>query len=169
MSSAPPPPILLKPLDASYDGQLQAIYDASGEFFARFTGQPAPPQQARQDLSATAADEARHLLGIFLAGELAGVIDLRFDDPEPLDTHLGLVLLVPSHRRQGLGSWALRILEAWLRRDTPTEGVMLSVPAQEHAAQGFFAANGYSFTGQSARVLSGDTRMRLLEMRKSLV
>ena len=167
--SSTPPPILLKPLDASHSSQLQAVYDASAEFFAQSTGQTAPDQEAGADLAAAADDEARHLLGVFLAGELAGVIDLRFDDPQPLDTRLGLVLLVPSHRRQGLGSWALRILEAWLRRDTPTEGVRLSVPAQDHAAQSFFAANGYSFTGQSARVLSGDTRMRLLEMRKSLV
>ena len=147
--SSTPPPILLKPLDASYSSQLQAIFAASAEFFAQSTGQTAPDQQAAADLAAAADDEARHLLGVFLAGELAGVIDLRFDDPQPLDTHLGLVLLVPSHRRQGYGTWALRILEAWLRRDTPTEGVILSVPAQHHAAQGFFAANGYSFTGQS--------------------
>ena len=111
----------------------------------------------------------RHLLGIFLDDELIGVIDLRFDDPQPLETQVGLILLSPSHRRQELGTWALRILEAWLRRDTPTEGVVVSVPAQDHAAQGFFVANGYSFTGQSARVLTGDTRMRLLEMRKNFV
>ena len=107
-------------------------------------------------------------MGIFLAGELAGVIDLRFDDPEPLDTYIGLILLAPSHRRQGNGTWALRILEAWLRRDTPTEGVVVSVPAPDHAAQSFLASNGYSFTGQSTRMLAGDRRMRLLQMRKNL-
>lgn len=169
MSSAPVPPILLKPLDANHSSQLQAVYDASTDYFAQFASQPVPEQQAKQDLAAVATDEARHLLGIFLSGDLTGVIDLRFDDPEPLDTQLGLILLSPSHRRQGNGTWALRILEAWLRRDTPTEGVLVSVPAQDHAAQSFFAANGYSFTGQSTRVLTGDTRMRLLQMCKNLV
>ena len=163
-----PPPILLQPLDPSHSDQLQSIFDASPEFFALIADRPAPALQASQDLAAAAADGARHLLGIFLAGELAGVIDLRFDDPEPPDTYIGLILLAPTHRRQGNGTWALRILEAWLRRDTPTEGVVVSVPAPDHAAQSFFASNGYSFTGQSTRMLAGDRRMRLLQMRKNL-
>jgi exonuclease VII large subunit len=61
------------------------------------------------------------------------------------------------------------MLEAWLRRDTPTEAVVVAVPAQDRAAQSFFQANGYAFTGETARVLAGNTRLRLLKMRKSLV
>lgn len=168
MSSQQPPPLLLKPLDAGHCESLQAVYDASAGFFVQFVGQPAAQQQATHDLAAATADDARHLLGIFLADELVGAIDLRFADPEPLDTRLGLILLTPACRGQALGSWALRILEAWLRRDTPTEGVVVSVPAQDHNAQRFFAANGYLFTGQSTRILTTEVRMRLLEMRKRL-
>ncbi len=99
---------------------------------------------------------------------MIGVIDLRLAYPEPHDVSIGLILLAEPQRRQGLGTWALRILEAWLSRDTPTEAVIAAVPAQDHAAQGFFQANGYTFTGQSMRVLTGSSRSRLLEMRKSL-
>ncbi|MEI2689310.1 MAG: hypothetical protein V9H69_06180 [Anaerolineae bacterium] len=49
---------------------------------------------------------------------------------------IGLILLAKAQRRQGLGSWALRMLEAWLTRDTPTEAVVVAVPAQNHSGPG---------------------------------
>lgn len=100
---------------------------------------------------------------------MIGLLDLRLAYPEPFDVSIGLILLAEGQRHQRLGSWALRMLEAWLTRDTPTEAVVVAVPAQNHAAQAFFTANGYTYTGQSTRVLAGSTRLRLLEMRKSLV
>lgn len=100
---------------------------------------------------------------------MIGLLDLRLAYPEPFDVSIGVILLAEAHRRQGLGSWALRMLETWLRRDTPTEAVIAAVPAQDHAAQAFFRANGYLYTGQSTRVLVGSSRPRLLEMRKNLV
>lgn len=164
---ASPPPIRLHPLDPGQAPLLQAVYDASGDYFRQSSGQPAAADQAAADLQASGQDEARHILGIFWEGDMVGVIDLRFGDPGPLDTRLGLILLAPDHRRRGIGSLALRILEAWLARDTPVEQVVVAVQANDHAAQGFFLANGYTFTGQSTRVLAGDTRIRLLEMHKA--
>ena len=99
---------------------------------------------------------------------MIGVIDLRLASPEPFDVHIGLLLLAEPHRRQGLGSWALRILEEWLRQATPTEAVVVAIPAQDHAAQAFFTAHGYTFTGHSTRVLAAEQRTRLLTMRKPL-
>lgn len=99
---------------------------------------------------------------------MIGVIDLRLASPGPFDVAIKLILLAKPHRRQGLGTWALRILDAWLRRDTPTEAVVVAVPAQDHAAQAFFRANGHTFTGETTRVLTGEQRTRLLVMRKSL-
>lgn len=100
---------------------------------------------------------------------MVGLLDLRLAYPGPFDVSVGLILLVEGQRRQGLGTWALRMLETWLARDTPTEAVLAAVPAQDHAAQAFFLANDYVFTGQATRVLVGSSRPRLLEMRKNLV
>lgn len=169
MASPPSPPILLQPLAARDSLALQAIYDASASDFSLLAGQPAPAQQASHDLTAADEDEARHILGIFLNDALAGVIDLRFGEPGPQDTRLGLILLAPEHRRRGLGRWALRILEAWLARDTPVERVVVAVQANNYAAQRFFLANGYAFTGESTRLLLASGRLRLLEMHKNLV
>lgn len=163
------PPLTLRPLSLADAPALQTVYQASAEFFLDRGSGPPDPVQAEADLAAAAAEDGRFLLGMLLRESMIGLLDLRLAHPEPFDVSVGLILLAEAHRRQGLGSWALRMLETWLRRDTPTEAVIAAVPAQDHAAQAFFRANGYLYTGQSARVLVGSSRPRLLEMRKSLV
>ncbi|HSN77990.1 MAG TPA: GNAT family N-acetyltransferase [Anaerolineae bacterium] len=164
-----PPPLTLHPLSSTGAPELQAVYQAGADYFLRTADEQPYHPQAQDGLDPSAADEGRFLLGIHLHDAMVGVIDLRLASPGPFDVSIGLILLAEGQRRQGLGSWALRILEAWLSRDTPTEAVIVAVPAQNHAAQAFFQANGYTFTGQSTRVLVGSSRPRLLEMRKSLV
>jgi GNAT superfamily N-acetyltransferase len=165
----PAPSLTLRPLSPVDAPALQAVYQASPDFFLDRGGAPPDPGRAEADLAAAAAEEGRFLLGITSHASMIGVIDLRLASPGPYDVSIGQILLAEAQRRQGLGSWALRILEAWLSRDTPTEAVLVAVPAQDHVAQAFFMANGYSFTGQSTRVLVGSCRPRLLEMRKNLV
>lgn len=160
-----PPPLTLRPLNLADAAALQAVYSGSADYFRRAA---AAPPDAPQQLQQAAAEEGRFLLGMVLDGEMIGVLDLRLVWPGPFDVSIGLIGLISEHRRLGLGSWALRLLETWLARDTPTEAVLLHVPAADHAAQAFFRANGYVFTGQSTRVINGHTRLRLLEMRKSL-
>ena len=144
------------------------VYSAGAPFFVQSTGTPPDAGQASHDLAEAISDEGRHILGIYLHDEVVGVIDLRLADPEPFDVRIGLILMAEPYRGQGLGSWALRILEAWLAHDTPTEAVVITVAAQDHDAQRFLLSNDYVFTGQSTRVLMGATRLRLLEMRKGL-
>jgi RimJ/RimL family protein N-acetyltransferase len=115
-----------------------------------------------------ASDDARHILGIFLNEELVGVIDFRFADPEPFDTRLGLILVADSYRRQGLGTWALRILAEWLRQATPSEALVLTVQAQDLAAQRFFRHAGFAFTGRAFRAETAAGSPRFLFMRQDL-
>jgi RimJ/RimL family protein N-acetyltransferase len=167
--ASPAPPLTLRPLSPVDAPALETVYQGSADFFIGHGSAPPDPGQAEADLAAAAAEDGRFLLGITLHESMIGVIDLRLASPGPFDVSIGLILLAEPQRRRGLGTWALRILEAWLNRDTPTEAVIVAVPAQNHAAQAFFKANGYTFTGQSTRVLVGSSRPRLLEMRKSLV
>ncbi|MFZ2489288.1 MAG: GNAT family N-acetyltransferase [Anaerolineae bacterium] len=164
----PAPQITLRPLTRADAPALQEVYVASEAYFVQTAGTAPAPAQAEYDLTEAASDAGRFLLGIALRDELVGVLDLRLAAPGPYDVRLGLILLRPASRRQGLGSWALRILEEWLRQATPSEAMVLTLPAHDHAAQAFFTAHRYAFTGQSTRVLAGHTRLRLLEMRKSL-
>ena len=65
-------------------------------------------------MATAAAEEGRYLLGITLRDAMIGLLDLRLAIPGPYDVQIGLILLAEAQRRQGLGSWALRMLEAWL-------------------------------------------------------
>lgn len=165
---ADPPPLTLRPLTQAFASVLQSVYAASTEYFVQATGNPPAPEQAAFDLAEAASDDGRFLLGIYLQDEIVGVLDMRLAEPEPFDVRLGLILLAEPIRGQGLGSWALRILEEWLRQATPTEAVVLTVMAQDHAVQRFFLRHGYAYSGQSTRVLTSDIRSRLLFMRKHL-
>jgi GNAT superfamily N-acetyltransferase len=147
---------------------LQSVYAAASDYFQQVTSGPPAPGQAQHDLAEAATDEGRHLLGIYLSDEPVGVVDLRLADPGPFDVRLGLILLARTHRHQGLGSWALRILEEWLRQATPSRAMVLRVPARDHAAQAFFRSHGYTFTGQATRVPAGGSLVRILQMRKAL-
>jgi GNAT superfamily N-acetyltransferase len=168
-SDLPAPPLTLRPLSSVDAPALQAVYQASADFFLDRGGAPPDPDQAEADLAAVMAEDGRFMLGMILHESMIGLLDLRLAYPEPFDVSIGVILLAEPHRRQGFGTWALRFLEAWLRRDTPTEAVIVAVPAQDRAAQGFFLANGYAFTGESSRVLAGNTRLRLLTMHKAFV
>lgn len=162
------PSITLRPARVSQAPELQAMYESASDYFHTATGLAATPGQARSDLVEVAGDDARHILAIYLQDELIGVLDFKLAEPGPFDARLGLLLLGEGHRGQGLGSWALRIWEEWLRRATPTEAVVLTVLAQNHAAQRFFQRHGYSYTGQAIRIKVGDVRSRLLFMRKAV-
>ncbi len=162
------PPLTLRPLTREDAPALQAVYASSADFFVNSSGAAPALCQADDDLAAAAADDARYLLGIYLVETMVGVIDLRLADPGPYDVRIGLILLAPEHRRHGLGRWTLSILEEWLRQATPTEAVVLGVLAQDYAAQAFFRACGYTFTGQAIRVPVADQRYRLLTMQKRL-
>lgn len=167
-SDQSPPAITLRPLELTDAPALQGVYQACAAYFTHIWGAALQPAQAEHDLEEARSQEGRFLLGIYLEHDLIGVVDLRFGDPEPQDMRLGLLLLTPARRRHGLGRWALRILEAWLFQETPVTRVVVAVPANDHAAHAFFLANGYTFTGQSTRVLVGSSRPRLLEMHKNI-
>jgi GNAT superfamily N-acetyltransferase len=164
-----PPPITLRPLGPADSAGLQQVYEGANDIFVASTGAPVRPDQADQDLADTLGDDARYLLGVFWRDRMVGVVDFRLAEPEPLAVRLGLILLSQPYRRQGLGSWALRILEEWLRQATPTLAIMVTVRAQDFAAQAFFRHHGYVYTGQAVRLNAGPAgSSRLLWLRKDL-
>lgn len=162
-----PPPLTLHPLGLNDAPALQTVYSGGADYFVQATGAPPDAGRGAQVLAEAAGDDARHILGVYLNDEIVGAIDFRFANVEP-EVHIGLILLAEPYRRQGIGRWALSILEEWLRKATPAEAVVLAVAAQNYAAQGFFRSQGYAFTGQAMRVPAGDVQSRLLFMRKQL-
>jgi ribosomal protein S18 acetylase RimI-like enzyme len=87
-------------------------------------------------------------MGVFdRAGRLVGGIDVIRDYPEPREWYLGLMVLDPKHRDQGLGTKLFTALAHWLR----TQGAeYLRLAASEHneAGRRFWARLGFETVKQ---------------------
>lgn len=82
-------------------------------------------------------------LGVFDgAGRLVGGIDVIRDYPEPREWYLGLMLLDPEHRDQGLGTKLFASLVHWLRGQG-VGALRLAVSEHNEAGRRFWAREGF--------------------------
>jgi GNAT superfamily N-acetyltransferase len=117
---------------------LRALGERCLEHIELHYGSPPDPAQMIRDLlsdlppSKTLADKFG--MGIFDdAGRLVGGIDVIRDYPEPHEWYLGLMVLDPAHRNQGLGVRLIAALTQWLRQH---EAAYLRLAVSEHNAAG---------------------------------
>ncbi|MEM6838089.1 MAG: GNAT family N-acetyltransferase [Cyanobacteria bacterium P01_C01_bin.120] len=106
---------LLSPQDAA---QLQILFAQCGDFFVMTNGVPAKATAAVEEFTAVPngkTPEDIRALGLVdncdrLVGTSIGVQGY----PDPQTWWLGLMLLAPEQRRQGLGTGFYRALEQWI-------------------------------------------------------
>ncbi|HZH15129.1 MAG TPA: GNAT family N-acetyltransferase [Archangium sp.] len=82
-------------------------------------------------------------MGVFDRAErLVGAIDVIRDYPEPREWYLGLLVLEPGQRNQGLGARLLEALTHWLLRH---DAAYLRLAVSEHNAPGlrFWKRSGF--------------------------
>lgn len=106
--------------------------DAAAEFF---TDGPPNHDPARQ----------RHL-GLFLAGNLAGLAELSFGFPDATDAYLGLMILSPRHRGQRHGESLLAHVET-LARGAGASALYLAVIEANPRGRAFWQRHGFAPTG----------------------
>lgn len=105
---------LLSPGDAP---ALQRVFAAAGDYFLGVTGRPEPaPDAAEQELRGCAATPGRDVALVSLrdTGEAVGAVGWWAGNPEPELALLGMLLVVPERRREGVAREALGAVEAWL-------------------------------------------------------
>jgi|GEM_PF-1256225 len=167
-----PPPITLRPLGADDLPALQALYERSlGYFRTHADGRPGPDYAAWVYRDVLDRDD-RQLLGIWWERrELIGCLDLRFAHPQPGMVWLGALILADETPgdRQTIATWAVRILEEWLRIATETTAIRLALPLSDRAEVRFWTQMGYRATGQMTRAAIGARRERLAIYHKSLL
>jgi GNAT superfamily N-acetyltransferase len=116
---------------------LQLVFELAGDYFLRLKGTRHPdPDAAERELAACAATPGREvaLLTLLESGEPIGALGWWRGNPAPEVTLLGMLLIVPEHRGQGVGREAVRGLEGWLARQQ-IQRLRTAVPAmafQEH-------------------------------------
>ncbi len=139
-------PVHARPLTVEQDAEtLQQLYDRCVEFALLSDGMPAAPTAGRNEFTAvpegwTLAD--KFVFGIFAAERLIAVLEGIRHYPEPGSHWLGLLLLDPDHRRQGLGSACYRAFERWARAEGAGE-IQLTVIEDNTPALAFWARMGF--------------------------
>lgn len=94
------------------EAQVQACFDAAGDYFALAEGGPADPRAGAELLADAEADELREVLLLVprAGGPAVGVLDVHLHHP-PGSAHIGLLLLTRGARGRGYGREATAGLE----------------------------------------------------------
>lgn len=170
--------ISLLPLDAEYhDAALQAVYMATPGYWQMYGLDGPPPDQAQRDLAAANETPGRYLVGIVkrvdeqdaaAGAELIGVVDFRLDWPQAETATIGMLMVAAPYQRQGVGTQAWALLSPWLAATAHMQKARLSIEQFNLGALKFWESLGFSMTGDSDRVRSGDQFVRMLYLEDTL-
>jgi GNAT superfamily N-acetyltransferase len=110
--------LLIHTLGPDDEARLQRVFETCADHFAVLMGQRGvAPDAAAAELAACGATPGRAVAVLTLArtGEDVGAIGWWLGNPEPDRALLGMLMIAPAHRGQGLAREALGALEVWLR------------------------------------------------------
>lgn len=164
----PGPNLRLIPLSDNAADDVHRVLVASQDYFQDLGADHIPSDLGKRLLLEALHTPNRHMMSITLEGQIIGLMDFRLRYPSPETAYLGLLLLIPTMRRQGYGSLAMDIWETWLDRHTPILRVRLGVPAHCRRTLRFYFRRGYHLTGEARRVSVGHMQPRVLFLEKHL-
>lgn len=104
---------LLGPPDLA---SLQSLFDRCLDYFEIATGSGAHPDEAQRAFVAGPPSKEvsdKRIVGVFQDDVLVGVLDALKDWPEDGVWTMGMLLIDPAHRGNGLGTRVLDAYEAW--------------------------------------------------------
>lgn len=110
-------PVEIRELGPEDERDVLDLFDAAEDWFLATTGQPAAPgdvQSLYYSLPEGASFEQKQLLLVVVDGRLAGLVDAVLHHPAQDACAVGMFLLHPHIRRQGLGTLVARALLAEL-------------------------------------------------------
>lgn len=170
--------ISLLPLDAEYHvPALQGVYAATPGYWQMYGLDGPPPDQAQQDLTAANETAGRYLVGIVkrvdeqdveAGAELIGVVDFRLDWPDTATATIGMLMVAAPYQRQGVGTQTWALLSPWLAATAHMRTARLSIEQFNMNALKFWESLGFTMTGDSDRVRSGDQFVRMLYLERTL-
>lgn len=158
----------LRPLAEADIPALQQVYDAVPETFRLLIGRPAPPGQAARDFMQAAGTPGRYQFGIFIRGEMSGVVDCKLDDDVEGQAHIGMLLLAPPHDNPEIAGLALRVLARWLASVFGVRRLETGAVAHDPAGIAFWRSQGFEFTGEQYRRDLGGYHPRFLILAKEI-
>jgi GNAT superfamily N-acetyltransferase len=125
---------------------LQALLERSSDYSQLVNGLP-PDSSAAYSLLTEAppgkTPDDKLVIGLSAEGQgLIGVLDVMRDYPTPGDWWVGLLLLDPAYRGQGLGQRVFRVFKQWARQHGARR-ISLGVVEQNQNAFRFWRTVGF--------------------------
>ena len=122
-------------------------------FFDLVDGHPATEATAAEILGPLDREYAhgvKHVWGLGRAGELIAVAELLQDHPDVREWSIGLLLVAPEHRRQGVGARFCAGILDWIDR-LGGSTVRLIVQQQNPGARTFWERQGFAVEREAVR------------------
>ncbi len=148
--------------------ELQVLLERCEDFEVLVTGHPPGPYAAQALLTDAPADHPlrdKFVIGAWTDQGLTAAAELLRDFPERHVWYLGLLLVAPENRGQGIGQQILAALKTWIvSQDGRT--IRLIVQEQNPAALRFWLAHGFVQIGTATQELMDRTnQVARLELR----
>lgn len=167
----PLPGMAARRLGPHHRRAVRRLCRRSDSYFLLATGAPAPPDIAEQLLAARpqeARPEDKLLIGLFAgSGELVGLMDVIRNYPQLHTWHLGLLLLAPARRGQGLGTAFYRAFERWAA-EQGARGVRIGVLESNEKGRSFWQRLGFADVERRPGVRMGSRENVVWVMRRAL-
>lgn len=128
---------------------VAAFLDEAADYWLLADGEAPGPQATEEFFTQCPPGcdpAASHRLGLYHDGRLSGLAELSFGFPAPGDAYLGLMILAPRLRGQGLGAGFLAHVET-LARDAGAPTLYLAVIEANPRGRAFWDRHGFHPTG----------------------
>ena len=135
---------------------VQALYLRCADFIELTTGAPPTGEEAREvffNLPRNRTLDDKLVMGCrdVESGALIAVLEMIRGYPSETDYWIGLFLLDPARRRQGLGTRFLHAYQQWAHRQG-AQRLQLLVVTQNNAGQAFWQSLGFQEISRTQQV-----------------
>ncbi len=165
------PDYSITPIDFTHTTQLQALFERYADYALIVEGGAVSPHAAQEALQET--PPGRSLADKFLycvwhpQAQLVGVLEGMRGYPDESTWWIGLLLLDPAVRGQGLGRRLVQRFGAWAQVQGAT-ALMLGVVADNHPAFAFWQRQGFELVRVSEPRTFGKKVQTVSVLRKAL-
>ncbi len=150
---------------------LQLLLEKCTDYMLLVDGHPAGPGAAASlfsDFPPGRAAQDLILIGIFSQeNDLVGFLEALRDYPEKGACWIGLFLVAPEYRSQGLGKIVVRSFENWMASQG-TQGIMLGVVEANEKALRFWQSVGFAVVERRPPQQIGDLTHVVITMAHAL-